>query len=226
MDVAPKVHAEAAAPAEEKKPACRPCCRGKKLKKPSELPLYSCPSENVEYELVEEPPGQVENAVHYVRTSLSPYYSAVESASERVGDLYTTAIEHSKSSYEYVTREENMVSRAMAISLGGLTGIVLGARGGIFKKLIYGSVGATAAAAACYPKEARKFSQDYLVVARDQAAAAVKQVTGHDLNDLFSKVQLPKLPDFSAKTIDQVGQQVSDIQYYGFRLADPESKSS
>lgn len=46
---------------------------------------------------------------------------------------------------------------------------------------------------------------------------------GHDLNDLFSKVQLPKLPDFSAKTIDQVGQQVSDIQYYGFRLADPES---
>ncbi|KAH8021884.1 hypothetical protein HPB51_018733 [Rhipicephalus microplus] len=36
---------------------------------------------------------------------------------------------------------------------------------------------------------------------------------GHDLNDLFSKVQLPKLPDFSAKTIDQVGQQVSDLRH-------------
>ncbi|KAL1417113.1 hypothetical protein MTO96_027166 [Rhipicephalus appendiculatus] len=172
--------AHAAAPSEEKKPACKPCCRGKKLKKPSELPLYSCPSQNVEYELVEEPPSQVENAVRYVRTSVSPYYSAVESFGERAGEIYTTAIEHSKSSYEYVTREENMVARAMAISLGGLTGIILGARGGIFKKLIYGS-----------------------------AAAAVKQATGHDLNDLFSKVQLPKLPDFSAKTIDQVGQQKS-----------------
>ncbi|XP_077487782.1 MICOS complex subunit 26/27 [Amblyomma americanum] len=209
MDVTPKVHAQAAAPAEEKKPACKPCCRGKKLKKPSELSIYDCASDNVEYELVEEPPGQVENGVHYVRTSLSPYYSAVESASERFGDIYTTAVEHSKSSYEYVTREENTVARAMAISLGGLAGIILGARGGMFKKLIYGTVGATAAAAACYPKEAKQFSQDYLVVARNEIAAAVKQATGHDLKDLFSKVQLPKLPDFSPKTIDQVGQQKS-----------------
>lgn len=209
MDVTLKAHAQAEAPVVEKKPACKPCCRGKKLKKPSELSIYDCASDNVEYELVEEPPGQVENAVHYVRTSLSPYYSAVESASERVGHIYTTAVEHSKSSYEYVTREENMVARAMAISLGGLTGIILGARGGMFKKLIYGTVGATAAAAACYPKEAKQFSQDYLVVARDEVAAAVKQATGHDLKDLFSKVQLPKLPDFSPKTIDQVGQQKS-----------------
>lgn len=209
MDPMPKVHAGAAAPVEEKKPACKPCCRGKKLKKPSELPLYESCSDAVEYELVEEAPGQVENAVRYVRTSISPYYNAVESAGERVGEIYTTAVEHSKSSYEYVTREENTVARAMAISLGGLTGIVLGARGGMFKKLFLGSVGATAAAAACYPKEAKQFSKDYLVVARDEVAAVVKQATGHDLKDLFSKVQLPKLPDFSPKTVDQVGQQKS-----------------
>lgn len=225
MDVAPKVQAESPAPAEPPKPACKPCCRGKRLKKPSELSIYECPADNVEYELVEEKPGAVENGVRYVRTSLSPYYGTVAAGSERVGNIYSTAVEHSKSSYEYITQEDNTIARAMAISLGGLGGLVLGARGGIFKKLIFASMGAGAAAAACYPKEAKEFSQNYLVVARNQVTAGVKQTTGYDLNELFSKVKLPKLPDFSPKTVDQVGQQVSDVNYYGFRLSDPESKS-
>lgn len=204
MDMTPKVQAESEAPA---KPACKPCCRGKKLKKPSELSIYECPADNIDYEIVEEPPGAVENGVRYVRTSLSPYYGVIEGASERVGSIYNTAVEHSKSSYQYITEEENTVARAMAISLGGLSGLVLGARGGMFKKLIFASVGVGAAAAACYPKEAKQFSQDYVVVARDQVTAGVKQVTGYDLNNLFAKVQLPKLPDFTPKTIDEVGQQ-------------------
>ncbi|EEC10869.1 hypothetical protein IscW_ISCW019622 [Ixodes scapularis] len=82
MDVAPKVQAESPAPAEPPKPACKPCCRGKRLKKPSELSIYECPADNVEYELVEEQPGAVENGVRYVRTSLSPYYGTVAEAKE------------------------------------------------------------------------------------------------------------------------------------------------
>lgn len=42
-----------------------------------QLSIYECPADNVEYELVEEQPGAVENGVRYVRTSLSPYYGTV-----------------------------------------------------------------------------------------------------------------------------------------------------
>ncbi|KAG0430713.1 hypothetical protein HPB47_022436, partial [Ixodes persulcatus] len=144
MDVAPKVQVESPAPAEPPKPACKPCCRGKRLKKPSELSIYECPADNVEYELVEEKPGAVENGVRYVRTSLSPYYGTV-------------------------ARRGTWAWKVL---------LSLVARGGIFKKLIFASMGAGAAAAACYPKEAKEFSQNYLVVARNQVTAGVKQTTG------------------------------------------------
>lgn len=189
------------------KPVCKPCCRGRRLKKPSELPLYENPADSKEYELVEEGPGSVEKGVRVVRTTLSPYYFYIEATADRIGTIYNTAVDHSKSSYHYITEEKNTVARAMAIAVGGLAGVVLGSRGGIIRKTIFGATGAGAAAAACYPMEAREFSQNYLAVAKDQATATVKQVTGYDLNDLFSKVKLPKLPDFTPKTIDQVGEQ-------------------
>ncbi|XP_064473824.1 MICOS complex subunit MIC27-like isoform X2 [Ornithodoros turicata] len=215
-------HAAQAASEAEKKPQCKPCCRGKRLKKPSELPLYENPPDDKE--LVEEGPGAVENGVRTVRLTLTPYYTYVEVASDRLGNMYNTAVEHSKSSYHYITEEKNTVARGMAITVGGLAGLVLGARGGIFRKLIFATTGAGAAAAACYPKEAREFSENYLTLAKDQVTAGVKQATGYDLNDLFSKVKLPKLPDFTPKTIDKVGEQVSEVQYYGFRLGSSKSE--
>ena len=44
---------------------------------------------------------------------------------------------------DYITDEENMLPRAGAITIGGLAGLVLGARkkGGLVKKALYTSVG-------------------------------------------------------------------------------------
>lgn len=44
---------------------------------------------------------------------------------------------------DYITDEENVLPRAGAITIGGLAGLIIGARkkGGFFKKVLYTSTG-------------------------------------------------------------------------------------
>lgn len=55
--------------------------------------------------------------------------------------------------------EDNTAPKAGAIAIGGLAGLILGLRGGFFKRTIYASVGAAAMASLCYPKEAAEYSE-------------------------------------------------------------------
>lgn len=56
-------------------------------------------------------------------------------------------------------QEDNTTPKVGAIAIGGLTGLILGLRGGFFKRTLYASIGATAMAAVCYPKEASEYSE-------------------------------------------------------------------
>ena len=58
----------------------------------------------------------------------------------------------------YLQEETNTLPRAGAIAVGSLAGVVLGVRGGFFKKLFYGSVTGSAVASVCYPREAKKYA--------------------------------------------------------------------
>lgn len=53
-----------------------------------------------------------------------------------------------------LAEEESSVPKYGAIAIGGVAGYILGLRRGMFRRLLYASVGATGMASICYPKEA------------------------------------------------------------------------
>lgn len=59
---------------------------------------------------------------------------------------------------QYLRRAENEKQRVGAISLGALFGLLLGIRKKIFKKTLYAATGGLAAAAVCYPAEAKEYA--------------------------------------------------------------------
>ena len=58
----------------------------------------------------------------------------------------------------YLQEEDNTLPRVGAIAVGSLAGVVLGVRGGFFRKLFYASVTGSAVASVCYPREAKKYA--------------------------------------------------------------------
>lgn len=48
--------------------------------------------------------------------------------------------------------------RVGAIAISSLAGVVLGVRGGFFRKLFYASITGSSMAAVCYPREAKKYA--------------------------------------------------------------------
>lgn len=57
---------------------------------------------------------------------------------------------------DYLREETNVLPRIGAVGVGGLSGLILGLRGGKFKKLVYSSTGALVVASICYPKQAQE----------------------------------------------------------------------
>ncbi|XP_015608937.1 MICOS complex subunit MIC27 isoform X2 [Cephus cinctus] len=138
---------------------CSNKLEGKKLIRPSELPIYSadesctrqtpCPDNNCAPSYLEQGFGTIRKTVN----SLVSEYSAVTST---ISDTYDTGLEHSQLLLDYLQEESNVLPRLGAVGIGGLTGLIFGLRGGKFKKLVYSSTGALAVGAVCYPKQAQE----------------------------------------------------------------------
>lgn len=75
--------------------------------------------------------------------------------------------------------EANSLPKAIAITGGGLTGLLLATRRGFFRKLLYMSTGLIAASAACYPKQAVEVSQVGVYIAKTKGPELIKQYTGN-----------------------------------------------
>ncbi|KAL1140812.1 hypothetical protein AAG570_000740 [Ranatra chinensis] len=82
--------------------------------------------------------------------------------SQQFVNYYETAKVHSESTLEFLREESNLMPRVGAIGIGGLTGYVFGLRRGPVMRAIYSTLGATAIAALCYPKETEEYSQQGL----------------------------------------------------------------
>lgn len=59
----------------------------------------------------------------------------------------------------YLQEEDNTMPRVGAIAVGSLAGVVLGVRGGFFKKIFYASITGSAVASVCYPRDAKRYAQ-------------------------------------------------------------------
>lgn len=164
-------------------------CSMKRLPKARELPLYDVSDDKIEFELAEQPKSSLEEAISITRRTATKYIGVLDDGRKRAVEVYHTGIAHSKSTYDYITEEGNVVPRSIAIASGGLVGLLLGIRGGKFKKIVYISLGAGAVASACYPSQAKEYASKGYGIVSEQTIKLGKDYAGYDLNNVTSDVK-------------------------------------
>ncbi|XP_071455499.1 MICOS complex subunit MIC27 isoform X2 [Hetaerina americana] len=165
-----------AAPSEIK-PAEGKCHIGPLKIKPSELPIYDHADPPC-YTAEERSRSDLEAAVSVVRKELWVYVDDLDRYKQKVVEFVETGKAHSEFIISFLKEENNYLPRAGAIGLGGLTGLVLGLRGGFFRRLLYGSTGALAMASLCYPNEAAIYSKEAVQNAKKYALIGYNFVNG------------------------------------------------
>lgn len=68
--------------------------------------------------------------------------------------------------------------KAGAIAVGGLAGLIMGLRGGFFRRTLFTSIGALGMASICYPKEAAEYSEIALEEGKNYATIGYNFVYG------------------------------------------------
>ncbi|XP_017791116.1 PREDICTED: uncharacterized protein LOC108573235, partial [Habropoda laboriosa] len=122
-------------PVEEHATPCNNETQGKKLIKPSELPIYSVAD------------GY---SKQMPRIILQLYFII------NVSNDVSNTLKNLKFIVDYLQDEANYLPRIGAVGIGGLSGLTLGLRGGLLKRLFYTSTGAGIVGCICFPREAKE----------------------------------------------------------------------
>ncbi|XP_069174865.1 fap1 adhesin-like isoform X2 [Procambarus clarkii] len=173
--------------------------------RPSDLPIYEDPEEVLDFEYHGKERTFLEENVGVVRKEIEGVLGATRSVRERAVEIYETSKAHTMATVDYITDEENILPRAGAITVGGLAGLVIGARkkGGFFKKVLYTSTGIVSAASLCYPRQAYQISQNMYGNAKDYAAIGYNFVVGvKPQSKILTQAEPKKVP--LAHTIQDV----------------------
>lgn len=126
--------------------------QAKKFIKPSELPIYSAEDGYTKQMPCAEYPTIVEENVRKVRKTVQEIKVSIDNLSYNV----TSTLDQFKFVVDYLQDEANLMPRIGAVGIGGLSGLILGLRGGMFKRLLYTSTGAGIIGCFCFPKEAKE----------------------------------------------------------------------
>ncbi|CAG0892602.1 unnamed protein product [Darwinula stevensoni] len=120
--------------------------QGSKKIRPKDLPIYG--RDDIQYEYYVDPPTSLEKAVGNVREQVGPYVNEAVNGAEKyavaiagtsaqiiqAGRHYGEALE------AFIGDEKNDVPKIGAIAMGGLLGLLLARRRGLFRKTLYMSV--------------------------------------------------------------------------------------
>ncbi|XP_078042668.1 MICOS complex subunit 26/27 isoform X2 [Augochlora pura] len=141
-------------PPEQQPKPCNTEKQSENLIKPSELPIYSTEEGYTQMPCTERSTGPaiVEENIRKVRVQLQALRQMGDNLSQQV----TTTVDQFKYIIDYLQDEVNILPRAGAVGIGGLSGLILGLRGGFFKKLLYTTTGAGIVGVVCFPKEAKE----------------------------------------------------------------------
>ncbi|BFZ21581.1 hypothetical protein BsWGS_24620 [Bradybaena similaris] len=148
-----------------------------------DLPLYprsDTQAQHLEHK-VTYPRNVVEEQIGIVRKAVQDFLGQFVGAYETVKVTTETGIEHSRATLDYIQNNPGELPRVAFIAVAGMGGIVLGYRGGILRKLTYGSIAAVSCAAVCYPKRTVELSQASL----DNVKELWKENVGEDLLEKY-----------------------------------------
>lgn len=159
-----------------------------KLVRPKDLSIY--PDESKEKKNEKEndwQPTLALGSIQKVREEIVNLNQQWSKVKDRVYIFIQTGVSHTESFVGDLRQENNSTLRAGFVAGSGLTGLLIAARRGMFKKLVYTTTGASAAFYVGYPKEseeATKIIKRYSIVSYHFINNVTKDLTGFELPSL------------------------------------------
>lgn len=140
-----------------------------------------------------------------VRNETNKVLEVIAANKDSVNDSYEKVVAETRFIHEYLNREENRIPRAGAVILGGMSGIIMGIRGGIFRKAFYGLIGTGIMGSICYPKETEEIAQVALGEAKKGVTVAVNFAYGVKPGDEAPPINFPVVPTSLAELESSIG---------------------
>ncbi|XP_011506172.1 PREDICTED: MICOS complex subunit MIC27 [Ceratosolen solmsi marchali] len=114
-----------------------------------------------------EEPSRLEENVGILRRSIQDKLKVISTYKNTISNTIDVGYAHTKETFNYLKDESNTLPRIGAVGVGGLSGLILGLRGGKLKKLVFSSTGALVVGSICYPNKFEngcKFIKYYVTV--------------------------------------------------------------
>lgn len=157
-------------------------CHMKRLPKARELPLYEKDDLSAEYDEGSSLP--LVSEISSVRKQISKYTTYFNLFQDRAVHIYETGVAHSKSTLDYLKDEENKVQRAMFIASGGLIGLLYARKRGMFKKVVYTTLGTGFTFSVFYPSVSKEYIQAGWKTSTSQINDALVNYGGFDTDKM------------------------------------------
>ncbi|RUS73400.1 hypothetical protein EGW08_018839 [Elysia chlorotica] len=133
---------------------------GPRIMRACDLPIYTvAKSESDTGSETPYPRNAIEEKIGNTRRGIQDFLNQYKDTFEGAKETVETGVEHSKSTLDFVQNNPGELPRVAFISVGSLGGFILGYRGSIFRRLLYGSVAGLSCAALCYPQLTVDMSQ-------------------------------------------------------------------
>ncbi|KAK3782570.1 hypothetical protein RRG08_028065 [Elysia crispata] len=163
---------------------------GPRIIRACDLPIYTVSkNENDTEPETTYPRNSVEEQIASARRTVQDFFNQYKEAYEGAKEKIEIGVEHSKSTLDFVQNNPGELPRVAFISVGSLGGFILGYRGSILRRLIYGSVAGLSCAALCYPQ--------FTVNLTRQGAESVKEKWGEFRVDELKNGNWPFVKDES-----------------------------
>ncbi|XP_033099422.1 MICOS complex subunit Mic27-like [Anneissia japonica] len=127
--------------------------------KAKDLSIYEDPSTDAQFILQPEAESSLQKGISVIRQKTWDVADSCQGIIQSTKNAYKTVENTTNDVVAFIKTEEGFYPRAGIIALAGLTGVVLGRKGGIFKKAIYSGALVTAAASICYPYQAVRIAE-------------------------------------------------------------------
>lgn len=154
--------------------------------RPFQLPVYGNPNppkDDMKTYTYER--GVAEDAVFQARLKISHNLKFMDGFFTRTKQIYETGKAHTKSTIDYIADEDNLLPKIGVITGGGILGLLLSARRGIFKKMLYTSAGIGIMSGVCYPKQSSEMFDVAGYIVKNKAPTLVKEYTNIDIGRFF-----------------------------------------
>ncbi|XP_066496223.1 MICOS complex subunit MIC27 [Tiliqua scincoides] len=175
--------------------------------KAHQLSIYNAPSQKSRY--VDEKPGRLQTGISSIRGTAAYYLNGCKGAYLSIKNGIISSVQFGKDAYIYLKNPPpEFLPKVGAITISGLTGVVLARKGSRFKKIAYPLGLGTLGVCFCYPVQSV-----FVAKVTGKKVYAVSHKTYEAIGSLWTKKSTAEVPLTQNKATKKVSVPDSSIDH-------------